>query len=171
MSNFVAGQYTATWNSLALGQTQEGFRLSHSFFKRLITGDLAAQTPQDAVYQGREQFVAFRLIEAAAAGAGALAEPYQAANNGINLGTIGVLDIQGSAVGSGFNGPAHALVLTAVAGTTAATFGPATITFPYSILAEGFPVEVLYGPDLRDIPIRMRCYPDMAASGRFASLT
>jgi hypothetical protein len=170
MSNFVAGQYTATWNGKALGQTAEGFRLSHSFFKRLITGDLGAQTPQDGIYQGREQFVAFRLIEAAAAGAEELAEPYAFNASAIDLGVIGSLDQQGNTVGGGSTPYAKALVLTAVVGTPARSAGPITITFPAAILAEGFPVEVLLGPDLREIPVRMRCYPDME-TGRFATST
>lgn len=165
MSKFLAGQYTATYNGKALGQSAEGFRLSHQFFKRLVTGDLGAETPQDGVYRGREQFAAFRLIEAAEAGVEELAEPY---GDPLELGQIGILDQQGSSASGGSgSGPAtgkvKSLVLTAVAGTSAADGGPATMTFPNAILAEGFPVEVLYGPDLREIPVRMRIYPDMEA--------
>jgi hypothetical protein len=170
MSGFIAGTYTATWNNKALGQTADGFRLSHSFFKRLVTGDLGAQTPQDAIYQGREQFCAFRLIEAALAGAEELAEPYAFNSSELRLGTIGVLDQQGSTASGSPTPFAKSLVLTAVAGTPAASGGPATITFANAILAEGFPVEVLFAPDLREIPIRMRCYPDMT-TGLFASMT
>ncbi len=121
-----------------LAKPKKGSAYLTRFFKRLITGDLAGQTPQDAVYQGREQFVSFRLIEAASAGADAIAEPYALDNNELKLGVIGTLDIQGN-VATGSPQPyAKALVLTAVAGTPAAQGGPATITFPYAILAEGF---------------------------------
>lgn len=174
MSKFVAGGYTATWATAALGQTADGFRISHSFFKRLITGDLAADTPQDAIYRGREQFVGFTLIEAEEAGVADLTEPYFATTGvPLALGPIGNLDVQGDqADGTPTAGAvkAKALVLTAVSGTVAANAGPATITFTFAVMAEGFPVEVLYAPDLREIPVRMRVYPDMTSS-RFGTVT
>jgi len=76
--NAVAGAYTCTYNGLACGQTEQGFRLSHSFFKRIITGDAMAQTPQDAVYQGAEMNLAMNLIEFKAAAAYTIMWPYGA---------------------------------------------------------------------------------------------
>ena len=174
MSKFVAGGYTATFNSNALGQTADGYRISHQFFKRLITGDLAADTPQDAIYRGREQFVGFTLIEAEEAGVADMIEPYFASTGvPLALGKIGNLDVQGdSADGSPTSGTVKvkALVLTAVSGTVAADAGPASITLTNCIIAEGFPIEILYAPDLREVPVRMRVYPDMANS-RFGTIT
>ncbi len=63
-ADFIAGAYTATYNSKALGQTAEGWRISETVLKRLITGDAGGDTPQDAIYRGREVFFAGRLIEA-----------------------------------------------------------------------------------------------------------
>ena len=155
---FIAGQYTATWNALALGQTADGYRLSHQFFKRLITGDAFAQSPQDAVYQGAEVTLSARLIEYNAAAVQTLKWPYSATP--WTMGVIGRLDV-GSAI-------AKSLVLTAIAGTPAAAT-PATITALLSILQEGFPVEVLFAPDLREVPLRMRIYP--STQGVFATET
>ena len=151
MSDFVAGGYTATWNSLALGQCADGYRLSHSFFKRIVTGDSMAEGPQDAVYRGAEMFLQMTLIEFNAAGMYSIMWPY---GNYLAPGLVGRMDV--------LSGLAKQLVLTALAGTPAAT-SPASISLPLAILAEGFPVELLMAPNLREIPIRMRIYPNSSA--------
>lgn len=159
---FLAGQYTATFNSLALGQTAEGWRLSHQFFKQLITGDAFGKAPQDAVYQGIEVFLGGTLIEYNAAGAAAAFWPVS--NTLLNPGVIGRLDVGGG------SGMAKAVVLTALAGTPAVAT-PATITLTYCALAEGFPVELLFYPGLREVPLRFRSYPNPASSNTFGSTT
>jgi hypothetical protein len=156
MSDFIAGPYTATYNAAALGQTADGFRVSHSFFKRLIQGDAYAQAPQDEVYQGAEVFVNFRCIEYTKTGIAAAMWPYGAY---MKMGQVGRVSVQQSLVKS--------LVLTAVAGTPAAS-SPASVTLPLSILAEGFPVELLFAPDLREVPLRMRVYPNAGSFGTVA---
>lgn len=162
MGEFIAGPYTATYNAKALGQTLQGFTLSHEFFKRLITGDLYGDAPQDAIYRGRAQFVEYELIEALAAGVADLTEPYASTlGTPLTMGTIGKLDVGYS----GCAGAALPLVLTKVAGSCAT---PATITLPLSILAEGYPIRALYGIDLRQIPIRQRIYAD--GSGVFGTV-
>jgi len=158
MATFIAGRYTATWNSLALGQTADGFRSSHSIFKRLITGDAFAQAPQDAIYQGAEVFMAGRLIQYDAAAMPTIMWPY--ASTFLDMGIIGRADVGTSL--------AKSLILTAISGTPAAA-APATLTLPNSILAEGFPIELLFAPDLREVPLRMRVYPN--SSGIFGTQT
>ena len=164
---FVAGAYTATYNAKAVGQAAEGFRISHQFFKQLITGDAEGDSPQDAVYRGREQFVSFRVIEALAAAIPDLTDPYGDGTPFVQ-GQVGLLDLRGAGGGSPVSS-AKALVLTAVTGTSAATDGPATITFPLSIIAEDFPMEVLYAPVNREVPMRLRVYAD--ATGVYGSTT
>jgi len=156
MANFIAGPYTATYKGSALGQTADGYRISHQFFKRLIQGDSYAQSPQDEVYQGAEVFVQMRLIQYDSAGVQAIMWPYGAY---MNIGQVGRVSRQQSLTG--------ALVLTAVAGTPAATV-PASVTVSNAILAEGFPVELLFAPDLREVPLRLRCFPSVA--GVFGSV-
>jgi hypothetical protein len=153
MANFIAGPYTATYRSLALGQAGDGFRLSHSFFKRLITGDSYAQAPQDEIYQGAEMFVSFRLIQYDAAGVGVAMWPY---GNFLSMGSVGRVSKQQQLVGP--------LVLTAVSGTPAATT-PATMSLTYAILSDGFPIELLFAPELREVPIRMRVFPHSGLFG------
>ena len=150
MSNFVAGGYTATWNGLACGQAAQGYRLSHNFFKRIITGDKRAQAPQDAVYQGAEMHVQFNLIEYMAAAIATIMWPY---GNYLAMGVVGRLDVQQSLC--------KQMVFTSVAATpAAAALSPATLTLALCMLSEGFPVELLMAPDLKEVPIRMRIYPN-----------
>lgn len=164
LAQVVAGRYTATFNAAALGQTAEGIRISHQFFKRMVHGDAGGDTPQNAIYRGREQFLNFRLIEAASAGITAMIDPYAATpGTPLTLGVIGQIDVAYGSVA----GVAKQVVLTALAGTPAATVGPATITLPLCVLAENFPVEALLGPDLREIPVRLRVYPN--SSGVFGT--
>lgn len=156
--SFIAGAFTVTYNANSVGQLANGLKLSHEFFKRLITGDSFAETPQDGVYRGGQMFIDFTMLEYNATGAQLAFWPYSATI--FTLGTVGRLDV-GSSL-------AKSLVLTAVAGTTAATV-PATQTHLTSILREGFPVDVLYAPDLREVPISMRIYPNN--SGVFGTQT
>lgn len=170
MGKFIAGQYTATYNAKTLGQSAEGWRLSFEVFKRIVTGDLGAETPQDAVYQGQAYFAAFRLIEPASAGVADLLGPYASTvGTPWDLGKIGLLDVQGAGTATPVS-RCKPLVLTAVSGTSAYNDAQQTITCPLAILAEGFPVEVLLAPDLREVPIRMRIYPNMA-TGLFGTQT
>ena len=53
---------------------------------------------------------------------------------------------------------AKALVLTAVAGTTAAT-APASITASKAVPADNHPVRLIYGPELRVVPVRLDLLP------------
>ena len=166
MGNFVTGGYTATWNALALGQTREGYRPSHEFKKEPITGDLMAQTTQDAVYQGVDRFIQFELIEVNSAAVASLIEPY-AATPGTphTVGLVGQRDVGNTDC----PGAAKPLILTRAAGLCAELSGPATITFPRAIIAANYPIEALLGPNLKRIPIRLRLYPD--ESGVFGTET
>jgi len=159
---FIAGPFTATYNAKALGQSADGWRLSHTFYKRIITGDLGGDSPQDAIYRGREQMLSGRLIEADKAGIADLADPYAATvGTPWTLGQVGLLDVRGAGTVSPVS-RCKSLILTAVTGTSAYEDSMKTITLPLSILAEGFPLELLLAPDLREVPIRMRIYYDLS---------
>ena len=154
---FIAGKYAATLGGSTVGQTADGIRISHSASKRLITGDNFADTVQDAIFRGLNLFVNYRLMEYNATAARACFWPY--GSSYLTMSTvIGTLD----------SANASQLILTALAGTPAAA-APATVTLPLVILAEDFDVELLFAPDLREIPIRQRIYPN--ASGVFGTLT
>ena len=155
-----------------MGQTREGIRLSHQFFKRLITGDLRADTPQDAVYRGIEMLASLILLEYEAAAVQDAMFPYSAAG-ALAVNAVGLFDVQ--------NAIAKQVVMTAVitsstptgvSGTVGSTNDPvpATRTLPLCVLQENFPVELLFAPDLREVPLRLRVYPN-ASTGVFGTDT
>jgi len=154
---FIAGGSTGLYAGLALGQIASGWIIEHTVSKRLITGDAEARSPQDAVFRGHNVFIEFTLMEYDAAGASNAFSPYAGAFG--SQGTVGSLDDASNLV--------QILVLTAIGNTTATT-APATLTAAKAILAEGFPVRMLFAPDLREIPIRMQLFPN---SGVFFVLT
>lgn len=161
--SFIAGQYTCTLDppgaaaADTVGQIQQGILLEHRVFKEYITGDTMARMRQDAVWQGIDETVEFRLMEYNAARAAAAFWPYGSAWLTADT-VIATLD----------SANASQLVLTALAGTPAAA-APATITLPLCILTENYPVGLLLAPQLRTIPIRMDVYPN--ASKVFGTLT
>ncbi len=147
---FLAGQYTGTYtapagSALSIGQTAAGLTIEHQVFAKPVTGDTFADTPQDGIFRGMAMFASYTLIEHNAAGAAGLLWPY-----GSSYLTQGV-------VGRLLSAMAGSLVMTAVAGTPAAS-APASQTHPKAILAEGFPVGILYAPDLRVVPMRQRLF-------------
>lgn len=159
---FIAGGYTATYNAKALGQVAEGHRFTYEVMKKIITGHLGADTPQDAVYRGQRRSAEFRLLEANAEGIADLLYPYSdTVGNEWELGVIGLLDVRGQGGGSPTS-RTKPLVLTAIAGTSAANDSAATITIPLSILANSYPVSVLLAPDLKEVPVRLDMYPNMS---------
>lgn len=156
---FIAGGYTATYNSLTCGQTATGFRTSHSFNKEIVTGDKFAQSPQDAVFQGAEVTVSTTFIEYNAAAMQILMWPY---GTGLFNQTqpVGVLDDGSSLV--------KAMLLSAVAGTPAENT-PASVSFVKAIIAENAAIDLDFAPRLRVIPWRGRVYLD--TNGLFATVT
>lgn len=155
---FIAGGYTLTYNAKALGQLADGLRIVRTIFKRTVTGDLRGDTPQDGVYRGQDVQLAFTLMEANAAGVGDLEWPYSGTiGTAWDHGLVGLLDIRGQGSGSPVN-RAKQLIATAVTGTSANNDGPTSLTMPYTIINENFPIDILYAPDLKEIPMRMRNY-------------
>ena len=142
---FIAGPYTVTYNSLALGILEDAPSLEMTGSVDPIVGDNYGDSVQDGVYRGGNLFFDMVLQEYNAAGAAAAFWPYAA------LGTMGQ-------VGRMISSMAQGLVFTAVAGTTASAL-PATITAPNTILAPNFPVRLLFGSRLRNVPLRFQCLP------------
>lgn len=143
---FIAGQYLVTYGGSTVGQIKEGITIDHTVMKQKIQGDNMGLADQDGIYLGSNVYGSFTLLEYNATAARAAFWPYGASY--LSGGIVGRLD----------SGLAAALVLTAIAGTPASSL-PATLTLTYAILAEGFPVGLLFRPTLREIPIRMQAYP------------
>lgn len=145
---FIAGQYLCTYNALSVGQIKDGITLEHQTFKKAIRGDNLAESKQDSVWRGHDVYVNFVSDEYDAAAMPSIFWPY--GSSFLTMGVIGRCDVASNITA--------VLVLTAIAGTTAAT-KPATLTMSKTILAEGFPVQLLFKPDLREVPIRLQSYP------------
>lgn len=154
----IAGPYTITHNAAPLGFVEDGFDLEFSADgKDLITGDNLGGSVQDGVYRGGQCFISFTMMEYDIAQVRKVLWPYG------TLGTVGQ-------VGRLDTNLASALVLTNVTGTPA--FGqPTSLTANLSILAENFPVRLLFATRARRMPIRLRLLPfDDAGTTRWFKL-
>lgn len=156
-TQFIAGPYSATWNSVASGMLKTGFEIRLKIEKNLVEeSQLYGRSVLDAVYAGANCFCGFTLIEWSKAVLTGLLGPYGAAGGNVlfttlgGLGTVGVMDS-----GSGYAKP---LVLTSIAGTTAAA-SPATLTSAQTALAEGNDISWMMDLQNREVPIVLRLYP------------
>lgn len=141
---FIAGHYTLTYGGSSLGIIEDALELELQHSVDEIRGDPLGDTIIDGVYRGGNMYLNFVLQEADAAGVAALIWPYNA-----TFGVVGTPGVLMTSVDA-------ALVMTQLAGTTST---PASLTFTSCILAPNFPIRMLYGTRLRNIPIRMLCMP------------
>lgn len=166
---FIAGAYTVEAditggsNDVTVGQIESGINLEWVTNKQIVTGDNQGDTPQDAVFQCKELFVSFILMNVELLRARLLLWPYSTTGSGATLegvygtqGIIGRLDVASVIT--------QKITFTSTAGTTAAT-APTTLIIPRAILAENVPVRIKFGTSLRDVTLRMRAYPN--SSGVF----
>lgn len=145
----IAGQYTAVYNSLAVGPTVEGYRFEYEMFMRLITSDAFAESPFDGVYRGFRNSIEFSVLN------------YNGAASLAAMWPLSATLLDGGVIGRLASAMWHSLILTAVTGTPAAiAAAPTSLTLPNSMLHENFPVGILFEPDLRELPLRMRIFPN-----------
>lgn len=106
--------------------------------------DAYGDTTIDTIYKGGDWFASMTCMEYKAGPIAAL-WPF---------GTLGLMGVIGR-LGYGIS---TALVLTAIAGTPAAS-SPASLTATRAILAPGFNTRLLFGPKLRTVPLRFQLLP------------
>jgi len=150
--NRIFGVYTATWNGVSIGDTTvDGFKLIYSVLeKKLSPTQTYGDTYIDGIFRGGNCRISFTLAEWVAGGK-ALLWPHTGGSG---------FDGTFTTVGKRISGFSSALVLTAAAGTPAAAAGgPATLTSAYAKLASDTDIDLLLGPDNRDIPIVMDLLP------------
>jgi len=144
----ICGQYTVTWNSNALGVMlgDSGLPTIENSNKGepVANTDAYGKTTIDAIYQGGDYFASMTCLEYKA---NTIAAWWPFGSLGV-MGTIGRL----------YYNLSQPLVLTAVAGTPAAS-SPATLTASKAILAPGFSSRLLFGPTLRNVPLRFQLLP------------
>lgn len=139
----IRGAYTATWNSLAVGNTEIGFRVSYSYKGRPINFDAVGETPVDIIYAGLNMNIDFVAQEYDAAAIDSLRWPWD--------GIIGNLSPAGLSIWE----LAKPLILT---GCTSGV-DPETITFYKTILAPDYNLEIDYSHKERPLPIRLIVLP------------
>jgi len=139
----IQGAYTATWNSLALGQTVSGFELSYMSKARPVQFDAVGETPVDMLFSGMVVVIDAVLAEYNAAAVATLSWPWNAER--------GIIPITGTSLFT----LAKPLVL-----TSCLNIDPATVTFHKAILSPDFNTRVLFsGTQPRYLPIQMYVFP------------
>jgi hypothetical protein len=147
---FTAGQYTVSWNSVALG-IMEGDAsvptIQHqNKAEPLANTDKFGKSTLTAFYQGADWFAQFTCGEYKA---GVITAWWP-------FGAMGVMGV----VSRSYWDMAQFLVLTAVAGTPAATANNLnSLSAGEAILAPGYNTQILLGPTWRKVPIRQQLFP------------
>lgn len=143
MPGIVKGSYSATWNSLDVGNTELGFRKSYNYQSRPVNFDAVGQVPVDSIFTGVQMTVDFVAQEYSCPAIDSMRWPFSS--------VVGRLSPAGQCLWD----LAKPLVLTACNGTNV----PQTITFIKAILAPDFDLELEYSHRLRPVPLRFIVYP------------
>lgn len=147
------GAYTGSYNALAVGNTQIGFKTSYSYRARGIVFDAVGSTPVDMLFDGFDMKVSFVAQEWTAAAIDDLRWPFHAipgelAPSGLSLWTL-----------------AKPLLLTSC---DALNTLPATILFPKAILAPDYNLDVDYNHLERPLPMQLVVLP-VKKAGSYAT--
>ena len=172
LGTFVAGAYVGTYTppagaAAALGITETGYRIGQQFrYQEINETDVWGETTIDVIFRGQRCEIG-GIFDEVNAPLFRLMFPF--------TGTVtptGATNLQAGVVGGLGSDSAGAVVLTAVAGTPAAST-PATQTFPLVIPAPGFDFERVFNSKLRQTPFRLLALPKNFGAGdnRFWSAT
>lgn len=144
---FVAGGYTVKWNSVLMGQIEDGINIDYSLGGEEIRGDNYGDTVQDIVFRGGDCFFTMTFLEWDTVATSLLLWPWSATAIGkIDDGYIGRL----------MSTFAKVLLLEKVTGPSQS---PASITVGKAVLAPRFNVNQLLAPRLKRLPIRFQALP------------
>lgn len=159
ITNPVAGAYTGTLNSVALGiMNDDGFVLTFQPHADLINDtDQYRRTLIETIYAGIDWRLRYRTKEWNAGMQGAFAQYGAQGTNPAPGMSLGVIGRKGSAI-------SQALVLTAVAGTPAAT-SPATLTASQALLAPESNIDMKFTAAVREVPIEHVLLPYSTTTG------
>jgi len=155
---FIAGRYAmtygATGSEATVGQLQGGVTISHQFMKQPVVGDNMGQTVQDSVILGADVTASSTLMEYDNAVVASVFWPYGTAYLSFLEANIGKLDVQSQLTNS--------CILTVVGGSANDNTAPSTVTAAEVALQAGAGVDILFSPEHRVIPFRMRLYPTLS---------
>ncbi len=165
LGTFVAGRYSGTYNSSDVGICKEGYELElDSDLDDIGETDAWGTSVIDGIWRGGNCFVQF-TSEEYKAGSLAAFWPYGGA-----MGAAGVLGILYDAtqttklpIGQLASSIALPLVLTVTAGVPAVN-NINTLTATEALLAKNFNGKLLFNSKLREVPVRLRCYPYTASN-------
>lgn len=149
LGTFVGGPYVTAYGSgpTSIGLTEDGIRYRQAIHKAAVRADAYGDSVIDEFYRGGDVHLTLVGLEYGA-GLKALLYPFSP-----TPGQIGKMGLVGRSVESQI---ASAIVLSAIAGTPAAT-NPASLTAAKACI-EG-EVDFELAARLRRIPVTMRCYP------------
>jgi hypothetical protein len=150
---FVAGAYTATWNSTSIGGTENGFEKRETFLHEPIHADSFGRAHVDGVQEGSDVLITLESIEYDLVQAAVYAQTGSAGAGNANVGKL-------------LSSLAKQLVLTPVTGTTATTAGK-TWTFPLAIIVDD--VNMLLSRRLRKGPLTFRCFPNYSSGTAYTT--
>jgi hypothetical protein len=157
LGTFVAGRYTGTYNSVDLGIMEGGYEISWAIsMENIDNTDAYGDTVIDQVLRGMNVFAQWNAKEYKAG-------PLAAATPLSTLPPTGTSSLKLGLIGRLATDVAATLVLSATAGTPAAT-SPASLTAAEAILAEGYDVRLLFDSRHRKVPVRMRLLPYTAST-------
>ena len=153
----VAGPYKGTYNATNIGIcSDDGFKLRHTFAQDMVeNSDQYGRTIIEGFYLGGNSYLDFTMLEWTAV-LPRLFDPYSA--------DAGLLFSTAMPISRAMTGLALPVVLTATAGTPAAT-KPASVTGAQAILAPNFNREILFNPKHRVMPISLLLLPYDAGGG------
>lgn len=156
LGTLIAGRYSATYNAVDVGMTRQGHEVEVQLKQENIEEtDLFGLSFIDAIIRGGDAFYNAVFREYKAGSISVLTRPFG--------GTIGLMQNATYPAGRLFSDVAQALVLTATAGTPAAA-APATLTASKALLAENYPVKIVFDSRLRELPVRMRLGPYLSTA-------
>jgi hypothetical protein len=147
----VAGSYTVTYNSVAIGVIEDGFNLEFSNRADMITGDNLGDIIQDGIFRGVDGVtVDMTLIEAGKGETAGIQWPLNS--------TFGFINAVSTVPYVGYTMSSLSLVMVCTL-LTGPPGAPNSFTASQCILAEGFPVRQQYANRLRRMPLRLRWLP------------
>jgi hypothetical protein len=161
---FAPGEYVMTYDSVAVGLVTSGGQNLRWRFKEKAIQDTNrfGDTKIDGIYRGVNALLAVTFKEWKPAVRAAI-WPWSA--SGTFDGTLGVIGRLASDV-------AKVITLTPTAGTPAATAGPTLFTANLAKIAPENDINLLFGPDERDIPVIFELLPyDSSGTIRLFSIT
>lgn len=156
--DFPPGPYQATYDctlnggaATDIGLMEGPIRHQQNIIGLPIRTSLYAQNVIDYIIQGGGVFIVVTVKEWDA-GAKALMWPFNASH--------GIFPLTGTLISSFFG----QLVLTALAGTPAATEGPVTRTYPFCGILPGHNLDITFGPTERNVTVVLGVLPEQNQS-------